>query len=371
MTAAQQPPDPYELPPMPDYGYEDPANDAGYAPPPTGPVLTSMDSYDAKPVEWLWRKWIPFGMVSLADGDPGKGKSLFTLDLAARVSTGNPMPDGSDTLEGPGGVILVSAEDDPNCTIRPRLDAAHADCSRIHLLNGITKLDKDGNPYRAEYGIADIDELETAVYKTAASLVIIDPLMAYLGGDAHRDNEVRRSLRPLAEMAARTGVAVLIVRHLNKSGGGSPIYRGGGSIGIIGAARSAFLFAPDQDDETGKRIVIAPTKSNVSARPTSIAYEVVIEDDVPRIRWLGESDKDAESLLDTETSRGAARDEATQLLLAELGAGGTCLARDLYDQAQLVGISEKTLKRAKKSLGVISFHQDGDSAWYWRLPGKQ
>lgn len=198
-------------------------------------ILTRLSDVVPQPVRWLWRGRIPFGKVTILDGDPGLGKSLVSLDVAARVSTARTMPDGTtgDLIE-PAGVVLLSAEDDSADTIRPRLEAAGADVSRIVHLRAVREADGTMQPVT----LTSLTELQTAINEVNAKLVIVDPLMAFLPAkvDSHRDQDIRRSLAPLVALAAETGVAVLVIRHLNKtSSTGNPLYRGGGSIGIIGA----------------------------------------------------------------------------------------------------------------------------------------
>ena len=186
-------------------------------------ALVPVDQVVPERVDWLWQGRLARGKVTVVDGDPGLGKSTITADLAARISTGSPMPDGS-RLSGSADVIPLSAEDGVADTIRPRLEAAGADLTRVHAVD-ISAAD----PMVLPSGIGD---LERAVTATGAVLVVIDPFVAFLSDDvnSYRDQDVRRVLAALAALAARTGVCVLLVRHLTKSTGGPAIYRGGGSI---------------------------------------------------------------------------------------------------------------------------------------------
>jgi replicative DNA helicase len=236
-------------------------------------------------VDWLWRPWIPLAMVTAVDGDPGTGKSTVLLDIAARVSRGDRMPDGSPGPEA-ADVVVCSAEDHPKCVIRPRLDAAGADLNRIVMI----RIETPEGPREPMLCPEDVRRIEAAVRDRGAKLVIIDPLMAYLPADvnAHRDQDMRRALRLLSGLAERTGAAVIVVRHLNKSEGTSPIQRGGGSIGIIAAVRSGLLLAKDPDDPTG--LVLASFKSNVGPSPASLRLRLVseVEYGPARVSW-GES----------------------------------------------------------------------------------
>jgi putative DNA primase/helicase len=318
----------------------------------------------AERVRWLWPRRIPFGKVTVIDGDPGLGKSTAALDIAARVSTASPLPDGS-RLEYPASVLVMSAEDAIADTIRPRLEAAGADLHRIAVFRAV----KERASARPPELPGDLPHLESLIEEDDAQFVIVDPLMAFLAGsiDAHRDQDVRRALYALSTTAERTGVALLIIRHLNKAPGGSPLYRGGGSIGIIGAARAGLLVAPDPGDE--KRRILASTKSNLSEKPASLAYRIVgdEEHDCARIVWEGTSDLRAEDLLNPprETKRDAAAEFLESALL-----GGPVLARELYDLAEAEGISDRTLRRAKEELGVKAFRrgeegQVGGGSWWW------
>jgi putative DNA primase/helicase len=320
----------------------------------------------AQRVKWLWHRRIPRGKITILDGDPGLGKSTAALDIAARVSTATPLPDGSCT-DYPADVIILSAEDSISDTIRPRLAAAGADLSRIRVFRSVN--DSDG-PRPPELP-RDLHLIESLIAEDNAQLVVIDPLMAFLSSriDSHRDQDVRRALHALSATADRTGIALVIIRHLNKAPGGSPLYRGGGSIGIIAAARAGLLVAPDPSDE--KRRILAVTKSNLSEKASSLSYKIVgdEEHDCARIAWEGHSDLRAEDLL--APPKESKRDAAVEFLEAAL-VSGPVPARELFERAEIEGISEKTLRRAKDELHVKAFRRGkeghiGSGAWWWRL----
>ena len=199
------------------------------------PQMVTLIDVQAEKVDWLWEGRIPYGKITVLDGDPGLGKSTVTLDLAARVSTGRSMPLADQQVRAPRDVILISVEDGLSDTVRPRLESAGADLARIHSLRSVgTPLDGD-QPLSLP---GHMDSLRRAVEGKSASLLVIDPLMAVIdrGRDAHKDQDMRGLLGELAAMAEETHLAVLLVRHLNKAGGGRSLYCGGGSIGIVGAA---------------------------------------------------------------------------------------------------------------------------------------
>ena len=316
-------------------------------------------------VDWLWDGYIPHGKIIVSDGDPGLGKSTAALDIAARVSTGRPMPDGSAGIEA-AGVVILSAEDGLADTIRPRLDAAGADCSKIVAVTAVPdQAGEDRPPVIPD----DLDVIARAIERVNAKLLIIDPLVAYLSGgiQSNRDQDVRRALHQVANLAEATGVAVLVVRHLNKSGGGNSMYRGGGSIGIIGAARAGFLIASDPDDEN--RRVMAPIKSNLCKAPSSLAFHLEDCGGVARVVWDGASSHSANALLfaAADQEEGDALREAKEIL-RDILSKGPVAANEAKKQARDAGVSEATLRRAKEALGVGS-HKDGmGGGWLWELP---
>jgi hypothetical protein len=335
--------------------------------PPGGARLVRLDDVLPERVCWLWAGRIPRGKLTILDGDPGLGKSTIMIDLAARVSRGLPMPREAESLVEPGGVVLLSAEDGLGDTIRPRLDAAGADSSRVVALTAIAT--EDGTERLPRLPL-DVGRLEAAIKEYGAKLVVVDVLMAYLSADvnAHRDQDVRSALAQLAAAAERTGAAIVVLRHLNKSPGGPAVYRGGGSIGIVGAAPSALVVGRDPDDES--RLVLAVTKANLAALAPSLAYRIVDRNGTGAIEWEGVTTHTAAQLLavPTNTDERSALDEAKAVLRDILG-DGAVRAKEVERQAREAGVSEKTLRRAKEALGVKSIRPDGFTGpWAWTLP---
>src|SRR5579872_1477961 len=330
----------------------------------------------AAPTEWLWPGRIPCGAITLLDGDPGLGKSLITLDLAARVSRGGAMPDGPDGAGGvEGGVVLLSAEDVLTATIRPRLDAAGADLERIYILQTVGLLDTETGKSQ-ERGISlPLDEaiLEAAIARVGAKLVVIDPLMAYLDVKVNswRDQDVRGALSPLGRLADRTGAAFLILRHLTKGGGANAIYRGGGSIGIIGAARSGLLVAKSPDDPEHERI-LASSKSNLGPPMPALRYRLqTLDEQRVRVEWLGTSTYTASALLSQSTEKASDTTTAAMEWLRDTLSDGAWHALAAIEQAgRAAGYVGKPLRTARERLG-IRIRRDGFGAgatYYWQLP---
>lgn len=334
---------------------------------PTGILLSEVVP---ERVRWLWEGRIALGKLNLMDGDPGTGKSAATTDLGARVSVGKAWPDGSKCEAG--GVVILSAEDGLADTIRPRFDAAGGDPSRAVALSTVP--DAEGNERQVAIP-DDLGVIETAIERVGAALVVIDPLMAFLSGEtnSHRDQDVRRALAPLARLAERTGAAIVVVRHLNKAAGGNALYRGGGSIGIVGAARSGLLVAKHPEDD-GRR-VLASIKSNLAAPAPSLVFSLSsTESGAVRVDWKGETPLDASALLSapTDHEERSAMSEA-QEFLREVLSDGPQPASDVRREADSAGVSKRTLDRARQSLGVLSEREGeagkrGGGKWMWRLP---
>jgi hypothetical protein len=356
----------------------DPLLDALVAPEPWQPggdingsgsmaVGVFLSEVEPEQVTWLWDRRIPQGKLTVLDGDPGQGKSTVAFDLAARLTQGHGMPDGTGGGEA-AGVVILSAEDGLADTIVPRLIAAGADRSRVLALQACP--DSDGKGEHPPVLPDDIPYIRAAIERAKAKLVIIDPLMAYLSGDtnSHRDQDIRRLLFQVATMAEDTGAAVLVVRHLNKSGGGQAIYRGGGSIGIIGAARSGLLVASDPDDENKR--VLAPIKSNLCRPPDSLSFHLEADPaGAARVVWDGTSTHSANALLAfpaTGEERHAI-DDAKDLLLTVL-ADGPVASSQVKAEAKSAAISDITLRRAKAALGVVSQKEGMTGPWVWWLP---
>jgi hypothetical protein len=343
---------------------------------PSCAVIRCLADVQPSTVQWLDPARIALGTLTVFDGDPGVGKTTVALDYAARVSTGRDMPDGTrgDLYAKPAGVVVLSAEDDPATTLRPKLEAMGADLQRIVLLEGV----------RVENGarmpnLGDLAALEDAIKRVDARLVIVDPLMAYLPStrNSYRDQDMRAVLTPLIGLVARLSVALLVVRHLTKSTGETgqvnALYRGGGSIGIAGAARSVLLIAPDRSDASGQRRILVRVKGNLSQPPTSLAFHLDgPEGGVATVAWEGATYATADDLLGA-TNRDNA-DEPSRLeeacdFLRERLADGPVPAGELLAMAVTSGISEITLRRAKKAVGVRHAKLGMRGPWAWLLPG--
>lgn len=307
-------------------------------------------------VSWLWWPYIPKGKLTLLEGDPGVGKSWVALAIATAVSLGKGLP-GEEAGE-PANVLLASAEDGLGDTIRPRLDAMGADVARIHAVDGPLTLDDMGFP-----------SLESAIAAVRPALVVLDPLVAYLGDalDIHRANETRHVMAALARLAETHGLALVAVRHLTKGGASKPIYRGLGSIDFTAACRSVLLagHAAENPQEGG----IVQIKSNLAPAGAAIGYE--LRDG--GFYWTGESALTAGDILAADDGSGSSQlEEATAFLQEEL-ADGPVLAAQVLRNADGAGLKARTVNRAKPKLGVVTHRQGepgkrGGGRFTWHLP---
>lgn len=342
------------------------------------PVLIRLDSVHSQPVDWLWENFIPRGKITAIAGDPATGKSLITNDLAARVTTGVGFPDGSVAILGPSNVLFLSAEDGVADTIKPRLEAAGADVSRVTVLDGVSG---GGQPHDASFMLSEhMERLCDAIEVTGAKLVIIDPLNAHLGGvDAHRDADIRGVLKPLAALAERLGVAIVLVAHLNKSNGTKAMYRVMGSLGVVAAARLAFLVIRDPQDP--KRRLMCMVKCNIAAEPPTLAYTITgvavgAIESVAKLLWERDPiDLTADQLLSLEVDGPSEQEEERQdcaawlgQLLHRWGALPVKLiqheASELWSHSQL----QRAMRRIKAKHQRVGFGEG--SMVYWCHPGQ-
>ncbi len=330
-------------------------------------TVRSVCLKDVQPrsVRWLWERWIPLGKLTLIEGDPGLGKSTLTIEIAARVSRGEAMP--ADALGVAGAALFVTYEDGVEDTIVPRLRAAGGDPARVHVVQGVRY---EASPERLVRIPEDVEALRLKIQETEARVVIIDPLGAALSGekDSYKDSDARSALAPLAMLAEELGVAVILVRHLNKRGASRAIAAGGGSIGFAGAARSVLAVYPHPENESHR--VLAVVKSNLAPHPPAIAFS--LEDDGlgwAYLHWRGQSAYSAEQLNARRSETEDASDPGTgpDAWLREVLAAGPLDRRDVLRLGASSGFKERALERSLVRIGghttLSGFGRDKRSEW--------
>ncbi len=314
--------------------------------------LIRMNEITAESVRWLWYPYIPFGKITLVQGDPGDGKTTFVLAIAALLSNGNPMPECTKSGE-PVTVIYQTAEDGLADTIRPRLDEVGADCSRVVVIDESEQ----------SLTLSDV-RIEQAIIAAQARLLILDPLQAYLGVgvDMHRANEIRPIFKALSVVAERTGCAVIIIGHMNKAAGQTKgLYRGLGSIDIAAAVRSILLVGRDKDNPQTR--VMAHIKSSLAPEGKPIAFEL----DKGGFRWVGAYEMSVEELLyGISAEREPTKEAQAITLILEMLRGGEMPSTEVYNRLSQYDISKRTAENAKSRTGVVS--TKSGVSWFWKLP---
>ena len=302
-------------------------------------------------MQWLWHPYIPFGKLSIIQGDPGEGKTTLALRLAVACSTGTLLP-GMETIE-PFNVIYQSAEDGMGDTIKPRLIEAGADLDRVLSIVEDKK----------QLSLLD-ERIEKAIREHNARLMILDPIQGYIGSrvDINRANEIRTVLKRVSSIAERTGCAIVLIGHLNKASGTSSAYRGLGSIDFRAAARSVLLIGRLKNEPTVR--IIVHDKSSLAPEGMSLAFGLGDEEG---FRWLdGYDGITSEELLCgfTAETKTAAAEELIRSMLSD---GQAIMAEDVFRAAQQRGISRHTVNEAKKSIPDIVTKKNG-KCWFWSLP---
>lgn len=309
--------------------------------------IISMDEIEEKEVEWLWYPYIPYGKITIVQGDPGEGKTTTILRISALLSRGEKLP-CDDTEREPINIIYQTAEDGLDDTVKPRLLEANADCSRIKVID------------ESDKSLSMIDErIEQALIETGARVVILDPIQAYLGKDVNMNcaNEIRDVMKQIGQLANRLKCAIILVGHMNK-GGGKSAYRGLGSIDFQAVARSVLVVGRVKDNPTTR--VIAQSKSSLAPEGDSISFEL---DKETGFHWIGKCNVSVDDLL-----MGVSKENKSQLakvLLKEILADGKVLQSEIVDKAKDKGISKRILDEMKKKLNIKSIKEGNQ--WYWKL----
>ena len=338
--------------------------------------LINMESVEVEEIKWLLYPFIPYGKVTIIQGDPGEGKTTMVLQIIAKLTRGEPIlpasfekrkePERADAitdenkadmdvsknkqcLQQPVNVIYQTAEDGLGDTIKPRLLAAGADCSKVLVIDD------------REQPLTMLDiRLEEAIIQTKARLVVLDPIQGFLGSDVdmHRANEIRPVMKRVAVLAEKYQCAIILIGHMNKNSNGKSSYRGLGSIDFQAAARSVLIVGRIKDEPEIR--VVCHVKSSLAPEGKSIAFRL---DKETGFEWIGEYDISADDLLSGD-SRGQKSRKAKEFFLEILANGGMA-QKKIEEEAENRGIKKKTLRNAKLELEIDSVKRGNQ--WFWML----
>ena len=336
-------------------------------PPARGPTAVSIcaDSVTPKPIRWLTPQF-PLGKYSIIVGPPGLGKSLLTIDLAARISIGAPGP-GSNKPTEAGDVVIVANEDDTEDTMVPRLISAGADLSRVHFLIGISSPDMYGI---RPFVLGDVGPLNSLLAGLKnPQLVIIDPLGSYCGHvNANYDTEVRGLLMPLSELACRLCVSIIGILHFAK-GTGKAVDKTMGSVAWVATARAAWGLIRDPEDSSNR--LFLPIKCNLAKDISGLSFRIIDcdGDGAPRLAWSNEPETRAldDLLAEHSTKRAPKTTEAMGWLKSFL-ADGAAAQTTIMEAGGRLGYPQRTLNSAKLAIGAKSWRDGKLEAWFWALP---
>ncbi len=306
--------------------------------------MIKMSDVQSQTVDWLWYPYIPYGKLTIIQGDPGDGKTTLILNIAARLSKGEGLDNDMKVTE-PVNIIYQTAEDGLADTVKPRLELAEAVCERIMVID------------ETEKSLSMIDErLETAIKRTGARVLILDPIQAYLGGtmDMNRANEARDMTKRLSLLAEKYKCAILLIGHMNKAA-----YRGMGSIDFFAVARSVLLVGRIEGESDLRAVV--QIKNNLAAFGHSKAFHLT----ETGFEWIGDYEITADEVLGGIAPKVNKLEQAKKMLRELAKTSASVQSSEIFDKAEELNISKRTLENAKKKLGIKA-RRIGNS-WYWDL----
>ena len=308
-----------------------------------------MSDVQSQEIEWLWYPFIPYGKLTIIQGDPGDGKTTLVLNIAAKLSKGEGLDENMQIAE-PINIIYQTAEDGLADTVKPRLEIAGADCEKIMVID------------ESDKSLSMIDErLEEAIVKTEARLLILDPIQAYLGGamDMNRANEARDMTKKLGLLAEKTKCAIILIGHMNKASGNKAAYRGMGSIDFFAVARSVLLVGRIEGEANIRAVI--QIKNNLAAFGHAKAFKLAESE----FQWLGDYEITADEVLGGIAPKANKMEQAKKILRELAETQNAIQSNDVFELAEEHGISKRTMENAKKELGIKA--KKINNAWYWEL----
>jgi putative DNA primase/helicase len=333
--------------------------------------LICMNDIESKPIEWLWKERIACGKLTVIAGNAGLGKSQITAYFAKVITTGDCFHNENEPTKI-GSVIFLSAEDDPADTIKPRLVAVGADVSLCHVLSAINTQNQNGKAGKRNFDLTqDIEQLGKICESFGdVRLIVIDPISAYLGNtDSNNNSDIRGLLMPLSDMAAKHGVALIVLTHLNKSTSQDAHSRVIGSVGLVAAARAAYMVQKDIEKPEIRYFV--PIKNNIGNDYDGFAFNIEgvdLENDIKTSKICWQSGTvEAQKILNPQAEEKPTATNGAADFLRELLANAPMLASDIFSEAEGAGYSKAAIQRAAKRLGIIRKKLGMADGWQWSL----
>lgn len=311
--------------------------------------MIKMSEVESQTVEWLWYPFIPYGKLTIIQGDPGDGKTTLVLNIAAKLSNGEGL-DNEMKVHEPVSIIYQTAEDGLADTVKPRLELAGADCEKISVID------------ESDKSLSMIDDrLEQALIKTGARVLILDPIQAYLGGgmDMNRANEARDMTKRLGVLAEKYKCAILLIGHMNKASGNKAAYRGMGSIDFFAVARSVLLVGRVEGEPNIRAVV--QIKNNLAVFGHPKGFELSEKG----FNWLGDYEITADEVLGGIAPKANKFEQAKSMLRELAETSNAIQSNEIFEMARELGISKRTLENAKKELGIKA--KKINNTWYWEL----
>lgn len=311
--------------------------------------MIKMSEIQSQEIDWLWYPFIPYGKLTIVQGDPGDGKTTMVLNIAAKLSKGEGLDENMKVPE-PMNIIYQTAEDGLADTVKPRLESAGADCERVLVIDESDK----------SLSMSD-ERLEEAIKQTGARLLILDPIQAYLGGgvDMNRANEARDMTKKLGALAEKYKCAIVLIGHMNKAAGNKAAYRGMGSIDFFAVARSVLLVGRVEGQPDIRAVV--QIKNNLAAFGHPKAFQLS-EDG---FSWIGDYDITADEVLGGIAPKVNKLEQAKQLLREVAETTHMISSTEILELAKEEGLSKRTMESAKKELKISA--KKNNNTWYWDL----
>ena len=311
--------------------------------------MIKMSEVQSQEIEWLWYPFIPYGKLTIVQGDPGDGKTTLILNIAAKLSKGEGLDNDMKLMESMN-IIYQTAEDGLADTVKPRLEKAGADCERILIIDESDK----------SLSMAD-ERLEEAIIQTGARMLILDPIQAYLGGgmDMNRANEARDMTKRLGVLAEKYKCAIILIGHMNKASGNKAAYRGMGSIDFFAVARSVLLVGRVEGEPNIRAVV--QIKNNLAQFGHPKAFELMESG----FKWLGDYEITADEVLGGIAPKANKLEQAKRMLRELAETSNTVQSNEIFDMAEEQGISKRTLENAKKELCIRA--RKINNSWHWEL----